>query len=97
MLLYTFLEIDMFNRNGSLNKVCQRQVEIYRWFVILDLTALCDNITVYIGPSPRERKCLYLIILIFCFVMSNQNYFANLDLSLLVCLFCCCFTSTRLR
>ena len=26
------------------------------WFVVLGLTALCDSISVYIGPSPRERE-----------------------------------------
>ena len=26
------------------------------WLVVLDLTALCDSISVYIGPSPRDRE-----------------------------------------
>ena len=26
------------------------------WLVVLGLTALCDNISVYIGPSPKERE-----------------------------------------
>ena len=26
------------------------------WLVVLGLTALCDTISVYIGPSPRERE-----------------------------------------
>ena len=26
------------------------------WLVVLGLTALSDNVSVYIGPSPRERE-----------------------------------------
>ena len=26
------------------------------WLVVLGLTALWDNISVYIGPSPKERE-----------------------------------------
>ena len=26
------------------------------WLVVLGLTALCDSISVYIGPSPRDRE-----------------------------------------
>ena len=26
------------------------------WLVVLGLTALCDSISVYIGPSPKERE-----------------------------------------
>ena len=26
------------------------------WLVVLVLTALSDNISVYIGPSPKERE-----------------------------------------
>ena len=26
------------------------------WLVVVGLTALCDNISVYIGPSPKERE-----------------------------------------
>ena len=26
------------------------------WLVVLGLTALSDNISVYIGPSPKERE-----------------------------------------
>ena len=26
------------------------------WLVVLGLTALCDSISVYIGPSHRERE-----------------------------------------
>ena len=26
------------------------------WLVVLSLTALSDSVTVYIGPSPRERE-----------------------------------------
>ena len=26
------------------------------WLVVLDLTTLLDNISVYIGPSPKERE-----------------------------------------
>ena len=26
------------------------------WLVVLSLTALCDSISVYIGPSPRDRE-----------------------------------------
>ena len=29
---------------------------IYYWLVVLGLTALWDSISVYIGPSPRERE-----------------------------------------
>ena len=28
---------------------------LVRWLVVLGLTALCDSISVYIGPSPRDR------------------------------------------
>ena len=28
----------------------------FGWLVVLGLTALCDNISVYIGPSPKERE-----------------------------------------
>ena len=30
--------------------------QIFGWVVVLDLTALSDSISVYIGPSPRERE-----------------------------------------
>ena len=30
--------------------------ELVGWLVVLGLTALCDNISVYIGPSPKERE-----------------------------------------
>ena len=26
------------------------------WLVVLGLTALCDSISVYIGPSPKEKE-----------------------------------------
>ena len=26
------------------------------WLVVFGLTALCDSIAVYIGPSPKERE-----------------------------------------
>ena len=29
---------------------------IVGWLVVLGLTALWDNISVYIGPSPKERE-----------------------------------------
>ena len=29
---------------------------IYYWLVVLGLTALWDSISIYIGPSPRERE-----------------------------------------
>ena len=28
----------------------------FGWLVVLGLTALWDNISVYIGPSPKERE-----------------------------------------
>ena len=28
----------------------------FGWLVVLGLTALLDNISVYIGPSPKERE-----------------------------------------
>ena len=28
----------------------------FGWLVVLGLTALCDRISVYIGPSPTERE-----------------------------------------
>ena len=30
--------------------------ELIGWLVVLGLTALWDNISVYIGPSPKERE-----------------------------------------
>ena len=35
---------------------CLRDVQIVGWLVVLGLTALWDNISVYIGPSPKERE-----------------------------------------
>ena len=32
------------------------QMESVGWLVVLDLTALRDSISVYIGPSPREGE-----------------------------------------
>ena len=29
---------------------------LYGWLVVLGLAALCDSISVYIRPSPRERE-----------------------------------------
>ena len=31
-------------------------IEDVGWLVVLGLTALWDNISVYIGPSPKERE-----------------------------------------
>ena len=30
--------------------------KIFGWLVVLGLTAVSDSISVYIGPSPRERE-----------------------------------------
>ena len=30
--------------------------ELVGWLVVLDLTTLSDNISVYIEPSPKERE-----------------------------------------
>ena len=30
--------------------------EVFGWLVVLDLAALSDSVSVYIGPSPRERE-----------------------------------------
>ena len=30
--------------------------ELVGWFVVLGLASLCDSISVYIGPSPKERE-----------------------------------------
>ena len=32
------------------------RMKLVGWLVDLGLTALCDSISVYIGPSPRERE-----------------------------------------
>ena len=31
-------------------------MKYFGWLVVLGLTALCDSISVYIGPSPIERE-----------------------------------------
>ena len=31
-------------------------INVVGWLVVLGLTVLRDNISVYIGPSPRERR-----------------------------------------
>ena len=41
-------------RNGQLS--FDMDYIIYYWLVVLGLTALWDSISVYIGPSPRERE-----------------------------------------
>ena len=35
---------------------CNKMWCLNFWLVVLGLTALLDNISVYIGPSPRERE-----------------------------------------
>ena len=47
----------MYNLCFGLSKLYTniQQVQI-GWLVVLGLTALWDNISVYIGPSPKERE-----------------------------------------
>ena len=40
-------------QTGEANSRFERSIG---WLVDLGLTALCDSISVYIGPSPRERE-----------------------------------------
>ena len=35
---------------------CPTVIKIVDWLVVLGLTALRDSISVYIGPSPKERE-----------------------------------------
>ena len=55
--------VGCFGFNGHLRQyfslhrvVSQREGEKVGWLVVLGLTALSDNISVYIGPSPKERE-----------------------------------------
>ena len=47
-----------FTKTGRQNWAPQTPYTMinFGWFVDLGLTALSDNISVYIGPSPRERE-----------------------------------------
>ena len=38
------------------NNVLRKKFHLVVWLVVLGLTALSDNISVYIGPSPRVRE-----------------------------------------
>ena len=42
---------------GNFNKVSYMvNFGLVGWLVVLGLTALCDSIAVYIGPSARKRE-----------------------------------------
>ena len=40
----------------NIEKIFKTVVCCSRWLVVLGLTALGDSISVYIGPSPKERE-----------------------------------------
>ena len=40
----------------TLGYIQARNHKTIGWLVVLGLTALWDNISVYIGPSPKERE-----------------------------------------
>ena len=44
------------NGDGSETKTCRVAALGLLLFVVLGLTALSDSISVYIGPSPRDRE-----------------------------------------
>ena len=46
-------DINAMDENG---KIMKRNLYCWLLLVVLGLTALLDSISVYIGPSPRERE-----------------------------------------
>ena len=40
----------------EVQRVSDRIILVFGWLVVLGLTALSDSISVYIGPSPKERE-----------------------------------------
>ena len=50
--IFSRIEINTVSKNSAAYTFAKR----FGWLVVLVLTALRDNISVYIGPSPRERE-----------------------------------------
>ena len=58
MYAFAYCQVLVINSCISLAKAAS-QPRVHRavgWFVVLGLTALSDRISVYIGPSPKERE-----------------------------------------